>query len=158
MLTGTWFQGILLLPTGQQNRAELLMNIEGFVKSIYLGDRACKKIFIDSWSQELSIEIDTISRIRSADGNWNYYDAEDIENGQLVFGKVKKVFFDENGNIPNDRINCFNVSSEDDGNYCFTFFADSVADDGANSEVKLMIVAETIGLRDPLNPEVLITD
>ena len=134
------------------------MDVKKFVESIYLGDRACKKIFIDSWNQELSIEVDTISRIRSADGNWDYYDAEDIENGQLVFRKVKKFFFDENGNIPNDRINSFDVSNGENGNYCFILFVDSVADDGTNCEVQLKIVAEFIGLRNPHNPEALIVD
>ncbi len=134
------------------------MEVKDFVKSIYLGDRACKKIFIDSWNQELSIEVDIISRIRSENGNWDYYDAEDIENGQLVFRHVKNFLFDESGNIPNDRINSFDVSNEESGNYCFTLFVDSVADDGTNSEVQLKIVAESIGLRNPINPEILIVD
>jgi len=134
------------------------MNVEKFISSIYLGDRACKKISIDSWKQELSIEVDTISRIRSDDGNWDFYNAEDIESGQLVFKKVKKIFFDENGNIPNDQINSFDVIKQDDGDYCFTLSIDSVADDGSNNETVIKIIAKSIGIKDPMNPEVLIID
>ena len=134
------------------------MNVKDFVSSIYLGDRAFKKMSIDSWEQELCIEIDTISRIRSADGTWGFYSAEDVENGQLVFGKLKKLFFEDTGYIPNDRINFFEVSELENGNYCFTLSVDSVADDGSNHEVTIKIIAESIGLRNPMNPEVLIID
>ncbi len=134
------------------------MNVKKFVSSIYLGDRACKKISIDSWGQELSVEVDTISRIRSEDGNWDFNDDENIENGQLVFGKVKNVFFDENGNIPNDQINSFDVIEQENGSYCFTLSIDSVSDDGSNQETIIKIIAGSIGIRDPLNSEVLIVD
>ena len=134
------------------------MHVKDFVSSIYLGDRACKQISIDSWEQELSIEVDTISRIRSDDGNWNFNNGEDVENGQLVFGNVKNIFFDEHGNIPNDQINYFDVDEQEDGSFCFKLSIDSVSDDGSNTEVIIKIIADSLSIRDPLNPEVLIVD
>lgn len=134
------------------------MNVKEFINSIYLGDRACKKITIDSWSQEISVDVDTISRIRSLDGEWNYYDAEDILNGQLIFENVKKVFFDDNGYIPNDRINYLDAEVQEDGTYLFTLSIDSVSDDGVNHEVKLIIISKSISIRDPINPAISITD
>lgn len=133
------------------------MNIEKFVKSIYLGDRACKKIIINSWKEEISIEVDTISRIRSSDGNWNFYEDEDIENGLLVFKKTRSFFSDPKGNIPNDRINYLDVSDQDDGSYCFTLSIDSVSSNGSSQEVILKFFSESIFLRDPLEPDNSIT-
>ncbi len=58
-------------------------------QSIYLGDRAIKLIILDGWNELAKIQVDSISRVRSADGKWNYYTAEDIEDGFLVFGNVR---------------------------------------------------------------------
>jgi hypothetical protein len=75
-----------------------------------------------------------------------------------VFRTVKKYFINGDGSIPNDRINSFDVTTEESGNYCFILLVDSVADDGVNNEVQIKIIAESVGLRNPHNPEVLIVD
>ena len=41
------------------------MDVSAFLKTIYLGDRACKAITLDGWNRSIKIEIDCISRIRS---------------------------------------------------------------------------------------------
>ncbi|MBL1274535.1 MAG: hypothetical protein COB30_000445 [Ectothiorhodospiraceae bacterium] len=81
------------------------MNVMNFINSIYLGDRGCKKILIDGWGKEVCIEVDVISRIRSPDGNWNYYDDEDIDNGLVVFKNIHSFLLTPQGKIPNDLIN-----------------------------------------------------
>ena len=49
------------------------MNIEQFMKTVYLGDRFLKEIVIDSYNKEIKLKINLISRIRNSDGIWNNY-------------------------------------------------------------------------------------
>ena len=134
------------------------MDAKQFVSSIYLGDRACKGISIDSWSQEVSVQVDVISRIRSGDGCWNFYNDENIENGSLVFTKARKILFDPCGLLPNDYINSLEVIEQDDGACCFVFSICSVSTDAQSHEMIIKIIAESIGIRDPMNPNTLIVD
>ena len=134
------------------------MDVIEFVDSIYLGDRACKKIVVDCCTDEVRMQVDIISRVRSADGRWNYYTDEDIEDGYIVFTNVKNITWSSNGKIPNDQINFLNARKGDDGLFVFTLSADSVAPDGTNCEVVLQIAGEGICLMDPANPGVRITD
>ena len=69
------------------------MNSSDFIKTIYLGDRACKGVVIDGWNSLVKIHIDNISRIRSLSGNWELYTDEDIENGFIVFEFVESIRF-----------------------------------------------------------------
>lgn len=134
------------------------MNVVTFVKSIYLGDRACKKIIIDGWNDKIFVQVDSISRVRSVDGKWNFYSEEDINNGFLVFDKIKSIVWSENGKIPNDIINYLEVSEKSSGMFVFTLSVDSVNADGSSEEVILKIDAEGISLMDPLNPDFFVTE
>jgi hypothetical protein len=78
------------------------MNADAFLRSIYLGDRACKAIVLDGWKSEVKILIDSISRIRG--DTWDFYTAEDVDDGFLVFEDVDHISFDPPGRIPNDEI------------------------------------------------------
>ena len=75
------------------------------VKTIYLGDRACKSIAIDGWNRRVAMQVDEISRVRSASGNWECYNDENIMDGLIVFTEVGSISFDPPGPIPNDYIN-----------------------------------------------------
>ncbi|MDK1373367.1 MULTISPECIES: DUF6258 family protein [unclassified Sinorhizobium] len=57
---------------------------------------------LDGWRDEVKIQIDLISRKRSK--TWDFYSAEDVEDGFLVFEGVDHVSFDPPGRIPNDEI------------------------------------------------------
>jgi hypothetical protein len=78
------------------------MKPDEFLSSVYLGDRACKAIVLDGEKDEVKIQVNLISRRRSE--TWNFYSAEDVEDGLLVFEGVDHVSFDPPGRIPNDEI------------------------------------------------------
>src|SRR4051812_22809070 len=80
------------------------------LKTVYLGDRACKGIYIESWNGRVSLHVDVISRIRSPSGTWDYYTDEDIPDGRLVFTDVSAIRFDPSGPVPNDLINEIRVA------------------------------------------------
>ncbi|WP_419904792.1 DUF6258 family protein [Kiloniella sp.] len=130
------------------------MNPADFVKSIYLGDRGCKKITYDICLDEFTIQVDTISRIRSESGEWNFYVAEDIIDGLIVFKGVHKVLFDPSGYPPNDYINYLKIDNDEEGEYCFTLSIGYVSPDdpGVNYEIILKVFSKGICLRDPLTP------
>src|SRR5438105_15836465 len=85
-----------------------------FIRTLYLGDRACKAIVIDSWNTCVRVQVDCISRVRSTSGTWDYYIDEDINNGFLVFTGVLACELQNAGYLPNDSINSLDVV-EDNG-------------------------------------------
>ncbi|MGE6786311.1 DUF6258 family protein [Ensifer adhaerens] len=78
------------------------MKPDEFLKTIYLGDRACKGLVLDGWNEEVKIHIDAISRVRG--DAWNFHTAEDVDDGFLVFEGVDHISFDPPGRMPNDEI------------------------------------------------------
>jgi hypothetical protein len=66
------------------------MKPDEFFRTIYLGDRGCKAIVLDGWRDEVKIQIDLISRRRSK--TWDFYSAEDVEDGFLVFEGGRSCF------------------------------------------------------------------
>lgn len=59
------------------------MTPDEFLRTIYLGDRACKSLVLDGWKNEVKIQIDSISRVRGE--AWDFYTEEDVDDGFLVF-------------------------------------------------------------------------
>jgi hypothetical protein len=78
------------------------MNPAEFLRTIYLGDRACTGIVVASWQDEVKVRVDLISRVRGP--TWNYYNDENLEGGAIVFEKVTKLVWDASGRLPNDEI------------------------------------------------------
>ena len=74
-----------------------------FLRTIYLGDRACKSIAIDGWGKRAMIQVDEISRVRSAAGKRDYYNDENIVDGLLVFTDARSILLDPIGPIPNSE-------------------------------------------------------
>ncbi|WP_071765451.1 DUF6258 family protein [Burkholderia ubonensis] len=116
-----------------------------FFKTIYLGDRACKAISINTWDSVVRVQVDLISRIRSASGNWDFYADEDVENGFIVFKNVKYFSMAPEGLLPNDLINSVSVEKDDqEGFWVFVLSIDSADERGQSEEVQIRIVAESV--------------
>lgn len=143
-----------------------MKNPEEFVKTIYLGDRACKTIIIDGWNRHISLQIDTISRIRDSSGNWNFYTEEDIENGFIVFDSVSSFTLNPQGDLPNDWIDIIrvekasskNLETPNESKYKFTISLGSVKKSGTAKEIIMEITASSIYLEDPNHPGIKIVD
>ena len=124
------------------------MDVSAFLKTIYLGDRACKAITLDGWNRSIKLEIDCISRIRSPSGNWDYYTDEDIRNGSLVFRGVRNVLLDNAGFLPNDEIDIEVVGEEDSLTVVQVSMA-SVDERTEAHRIVLRFACESMHLEDP---------
>lgn len=83
------------------------MDAREFLKTIYVGDRACKAVLVDGWKAEVKVQVTCISRVRS--GTWNYDADEDLIDGFLVLEGVTRNFFEPSGMVPNDLIMRFGL-------------------------------------------------
>lgn len=135
-----------------------------FSKTLYLGDRACKCVMIDGWNQRVSIEVDTISRIRDVSGHWNYYTAEDIKDGRIVFEPVYHCSFEPQGLLPSEWIDIVSVEPLSHANpsgtrqsYLFMLSLGAIDEAGNPRELTMKIIAEAMHLEDPEKPGVKIT-
>ncbi len=137
-----------------------------FLKTVYLGDRACKSILIGAWERRVALQVDRISRIRDPSGTWNFYSEEDITDGLIVFSGVKSLRFDPPGFLPNDYIVSLTVepvllpTKEQDESPMFVFkiSVGSVDSDGNSREVVIEIAAKGVHLEDPARPGVELRD
>lgn len=122
--------------------------------TIYLGDRAVKQVIVDGWNKRVKIQIDSISRIRSPDGQWHYYTDEDIENGFLVFEGVKSFAITPTGSIPDDYVVDFDVqpTAESENLYRARLCTAGSLSTGERGEVNIELVAGTFHLEDPTGP------
>ena len=122
-----------------------------FLKTIYLGDRACKSMQIDGWNSVVKIQVDCISRVHGE--AWDFGTDEDIEDGFLVFEGVRTFSLSPPGVIPNDLINEIKVESGSQSKeYRVTLSIDSVDASGKHTEVLLSIDAQGLHLEDPKRP------
>jgi hypothetical protein len=133
------------------------MTPEEFLRTVYLGDRGCKSILIDGWNSRLVLEVTTISRIRSASGNWEYYADEDIPDGRIVFTGLKSIRWTPQGPVPNDFINYIRAAAVDGHpasppSYRFTLSISAGTGSGTSAEVIIEIDAEAVHIEDPKRP------
>lgn len=135
----------------------ITMNVIDFLKTIYLGDRGCKSVLIDGWNSEIKVQVTCISRVRSA--TWDYYTAEDLPDGFLVFEGVKSVTFEPSGVIPNDTINDIRAELliDDESKYLIIMDIDAVDGNGNHTEVEIRIRADSMALEAHHQPGQRIT-
>ena len=119
-----------------------------FMRTVYLGDRGCKSILIDGAASETKIQINVISRVRSE--TWDFYSAEDLIDGRLVFEGVSSVSFEPPGPVPNGLIDVLSVEcpSEDSSDFRFVFVTESVDQTGEATRVVIEILARSVALED----------
>jgi hypothetical protein len=132
------------------------MDPEDFIKTIYLGDRACKALLIESWNKRVAVQIDVISRLKANTDSWDFYTDEDIKDGWLVFSGVRAIQFVPSGPLPNDYVNDFSVTrlerSQGQTLYAFELSIGSVGEEGIGTEVLVTIEADDVHLEDPTRP------
>lgn len=123
------------------------MKPDEFLKTIYLGDRACKGLVLDGWKDEVKIHINAISRVRG--DAWDFYTDEDVDDGFLVFEGVDHISFDPPGRIPNDEIGEIKFLGYDDGR--FTVMIELGHGDEASQyiTVKTTIRAKAVAIEKP---------
>jgi hypothetical protein len=136
------------------------MHPKEFINTIYLGDRFCKNILIDGYSETVKIQVNMISRIRNTSGEWQYYNDENIEDGLIVFTEVDTIIFEPNGLIPNDEIEFVDVKvvNCEENKFIFELSATSCNKQGECEYGIIKIVSRGVHLENPANPGVKILD
>lgn len=122
------------------------MNPKEFVRTIYLGDRACKKIIVDGWNGRFGIQVDCISRLKEGTDIWNYYTDEDVYDGWLVFSELSSLSIEPSGPVPNDALEIVDVEERDNA-FLFTISIGSVGDRGETTEVRIEVEAKDLSIQ-----------
>jgi hypothetical protein len=125
------------------------MSIKKLIDSLYLGDRYCKGIIIDTCRSSLAIQVNMISFVNHESGVWEFNDDNGIENGFIVFDKIKSFIFEPSGLIPNDAIYSIVCNKDEIGDYWFDVEMASVDADGNSNDICLKIISGDFFIRDP---------
>jgi len=136
---------------------------EELIKTIYLGDRGCKGIYIDFWEQMIKLKIDCISRVRSSSGHWEYYNDENIDDGYIVFSGVESYKIDPMGIFADDFVHGLSIrnienDSSDKKVYTFVFEVGYGTDDLTSKTMEIEIKARDLWLEDSNKPSIRIID
>jgi hypothetical protein len=125
------------------------MNPIQFLRTVYVGDRGCKSLLIDGWNAEVKVQVTCISRVRS--DSWDYYSAEDLQDGFIVFTGVRSITLTPSGVVPNDSINDIRAESISEDQFLIVMRVDAV-DAGTRTEVEIRIMAASMVLEDASAP------
>lgn len=130
-----------------------------FLRTIYLGDRACKALRIESWAKRIEFEIDSISRIRSESGAWEAHPNDEIPNGRIVISGVVSIQLTPPGPLPNDFIEIVARPSDLSAEFWeFEAVIGSVGPDATTTEITVRIIGTDVHLEDPAHPDMKIRD
>lgn len=129
------------------------MNPINFLETLYLGDRYCTKMIINSQGNLLEVHVNLISRVRDVSGEWNFYTDEDIENGIIVFFGLREIHFDQSGLIPNDELYNIKATKFSENVYEFIIETSNVSKNALTTDLMIKVLAEGVYLLDPNNPE-----
>ena len=123
--------------------------------TIYLGDRACKALTIESWQNRVLVQVDCLSRIRDPSGHWNFYSDEDIEDAYIVLTGVSSLALEPPGRVPDDYFLDWRAeiaASTPEPSYRVIFEVGSSGNMGPAGNVVLTVIATGIHLEDPKRP------
>lgn len=131
-----------------------LIDAQELIGSVYLGDRACTGISIDSWESKIHIRTDSVL-IKKKYEELKEIPELDVPNGQLVLENVTYFSMEPKGFIPNDYINELNVTYESLSDLLiFNLSISSVNEKGLSTEVILEIHADNISICDQNNQRI----
>lgn len=129
-----------------------MQRLKEFINSIYLGDRYCERVEINT--DKIIIQINLISRIEEGSREWNYYSQEDIEHGCLVFDNVAE--YSQSSELPfNDEIYKIQVTGKENDIYSFIVYGCSVSDEAFSTDIQLHIRAKKFYILDPKNHRIV---
>jgi hypothetical protein len=130
-----------------------------FIKTLHLGDRACKQVTIDGWGKRLVITVDSISRIRNPSGEWGFYNDENIDDGLIVFEGLTSFQFSPQCFVPSDWIEILSIDETcGETDFKAILSLGAVDDQGNSKEVTLTVWAKSLHIEDPKRPGVKITE
>ncbi|MEI2296768.1 DUF6258 family protein [Ensifer sp. MJa1] len=123
------------------------MKPDEFLKTIHFVDCACKSIVLDGWKDEVKIQIDSLSRMRGE--TWNFYTAEDVDDGFLVFEGVDHISFDPPGRLLNDEFGSIEFLGYDGDRFTVVMEIGSGYELGDYVKVKTTIRAKAVAIEKP---------
>lgn len=126
--------------------------VESILKTVYLGDRYCKSEKYDAQKGIYQVQMNCISRIRSSDGEWNFYNDENIDDGIISFEGVSDIERSSELEI-NDEIFSIEILASEESYYIFHLIGSYVNDEGVTSEVSVRIEAKEVCLINPMYPD-----
>jgi hypothetical protein len=96
--------------------------------------------------------------VRSLSGAWDYYTAEDLVDGWLVFAEVERCELINDGRVPNDTINRVDVIEQSGDVFTVELSIDSVGPDAEHYETVLRVRCKSLHLEDSARPGTKIID
>ena len=133
------------------------LNTYNLLRTIYVGDRWVKHVTHLPQEKSLRLCINRISRIRSTDGCWNYYNDENLKDCEIVFVGVEDVVFTPSGTTLNDAIHEIDCQTQANGTFKVTIFGDFI-DEPAHTPISTSVelICASAYLVDKNNPDLKI--